>query len=95
MDYFRKTYFREGKKPKVFASFIFAFLADFTLFFAFFAILMDSMCFCEFYFREKVQIREIRENISTRKLVHLKYMIRSKVSLTLIIISKMMYLNSL
>ena len=39
----------------------------------FFAIFMDLMCFYEFYFREKGQIREIRENISTRKLVHLKY----------------------
>ena len=41
----------------------------------FFAIFMDLMCFYEFYFREKGQIREIRENISTRKLVHLKYMV--------------------
>ena len=30
--------------------------------------------FYEFYFREKGQICEKRENFSTRKLVHLKYM---------------------
>ena len=62
---FRETYFREGKKQKVFASFIFAFLAFYTLFClfkAFFSIFDVFNVFSQIYFREKGQIREIREN---------------------------------
>ena len=60
-----------------FREFYFRVFGRFYSFFAFlkniFAFSREVICFCEFYFREKGQIREIRENISTRKLVHLKY----------------------
>ena len=63
---FRETYFREGKKRQPFTSFIFAFLVFFTLFLVFlmhiFTFLRGLVCSCEFYFPEKGEIREIREN---------------------------------
>ena len=66
---FRETYFREGKKQKVFASFIFAFLAFYTLFClfkAFFSIFYVLMCFHKFIFVKKVKFVKFAKILHTK-----------------------------